>query len=100
VKLSVVDARGREVFSATGKTAAGAHSFEWNGRDSSGREVPEDAYFLTVTALDANETELAADVSVVARITGVDLTSDEPSLTTTAGIYAYSDIKRLMKPTS
>jgi flagellar basal-body rod modification protein FlgD len=98
VKLSVVDASGREIFAATGEKTAGAHDFEWDGRDKDGRTVGEGAYFLAVTAADANETKLAANVSVVARITGVDLSADEPSLTTTAGIYAYSDIRRLMKP--
>ena len=32
-----------------------------------------------------------------AEISGVDLTYGEPALTTPAGIFAYSDIKRLMR---
>jgi hypothetical protein len=33
----------------------------------------------------------------VTKITGVDLTYGEPALTTPAGVFAFSDIKRLMR---
>jgi len=45
--LRVYDARGRLVSRVfDGPLSAGAHSFEWNGRDVEGREVPSGVYFL------------------------------------------------------
>jgi len=48
-------------------------------------------------AEDANNKSLTPDHALVTTITGVDLTYGEPALTTPAGIYAYVDIKRLMR---
>ncbi|MBN1504437.1 MAG: T9SS type A sorting domain-containing protein, partial [Candidatus Eisenbacteria bacterium] len=45
--LRVYDTHGRLVSRVfEGPLAAGAHSFEWNGRDDGGREVPSGVYFL------------------------------------------------------
>ena len=45
--LRVYDTHGRLVSRVfEGPLSAGAHSFEWNGRDDKGREVPSGVYFL------------------------------------------------------
>jgi hypothetical protein len=45
--LRVFDAQGRLVSRVfEGPLSAGAHGFEWNGRDDNGREVPSGVYFL------------------------------------------------------
>jgi hypothetical protein len=45
--LRVYDAQGRLVSTVfDGPISAGAHTFEWNGRDVQGREVPSGVYFL------------------------------------------------------
>jgi len=95
VILSVRDAAGRLVYSEEGQTAAGGHDFVWSGRGFQGRELPEGAYYLSVAAKDAGGAETRAEVTVLTRIDGVDLSYGEPALTTMAGVFAYSDIKRL-----
>jgi flagellar basal-body rod modification protein FlgD len=94
VRLSIVNANGEVVRDVTGETAAGAHTFTWDGKTASG-EAAHGAYRLVATATNANDATLTADISVIARVTGVDLTYGEPALTTTAGVYAYSSVRRL-----
>jgi flagellar basal-body rod modification protein FlgD len=95
VQLSIVDSEGTVVRSFTGETGAGAHDLAWDGHLATGGQAPHGAYRLQVTASDANGETLAADLSVIARVMGVDLTYGEPALTTTAGVYSYSSIRRL-----
>ncbi len=95
-KISVLDSNGAVVYSTTGTTAAGSNTFNWNGETNQGTTAAPGAYFLNVKATNANEDAVQAAYSVRATVTGVDLTADEPALTTTAGIYAYSDIRRFV----
>ena len=96
--ITVTDAAGKVLYSKTGETTQGSHDFEWNGELNSGGTAPDDqAYWIHVVAEDANGTAMTAGHSLVTTISGVDLTYGEPALTTPAGIFAYADIKRLMR---
>ena len=65
---------------------------------NSGGTAPDDQpYWIHVVAEDANGQTITPLHSLVTTISGVDLTYGEPALTTPAGIFAYSDIKRLMR---
>jgi flagellar basal-body rod modification protein FlgD len=96
--ITVTDAVGKVLYSKTGETAEGSHDFEWNGELNSGGIAPDDQpYWINVVAEDANGKTITPLYSLVTTISGVDLTYGEPALTTPAGIFAYSDIKRLMR---
>src|SRR3954471_8445456 len=49
-KLVVTDSRGRGVYATTGETSLGPHEFLWDGKDSSGTNVPPGKYKLSVIA--------------------------------------------------
>jgi flagellar basal-body rod modification protein FlgD len=96
--VTVTDADGKVVYSKTGETAAGTHDFEWNGEVFGGETADLDKpYYVSVVAEDANHKAITPYHSLVTTVTGVDLTYGEPALTTGAGIFAYSDIIRLMR---
>lgn len=96
--VTVTDAAGKVLYSKAGLKTAGAHDFEWNGELNGGGTAAEGkAYYIAVVAEDANHTALTPAHSLVTKITGVDLTYGEPALTTPAGVFAYADIKRLMR---
>jgi flagellar basal-body rod modification protein FlgD len=48
--MAIKDPAGRIMFVAPGETAAGRHTFTWNGNDSSGQALPDGAYSLEVSA--------------------------------------------------
>jgi flagellar basal-body rod modification protein FlgD len=99
--ITVTDATGKVLYSKaieTGGLTAGAHDFEWDGKLNSGGAAEEgQPYWIDVVAEDANAKSMAPQYSLVTTITGVDLTYGEPALTTPSGIFAYADIKRLMR---
>jgi len=98
VTITVTDASGKVLYSEAGDKTAGSHDFIWNGQLNSGEQAKEgEPYWINVVAEDANAKKMTPLHSLVTTITGVDLTYGEPALTTPSGVFAYSDIKRLMR---
>ncbi|MDP3737228.1 MAG: flagellar hook capping FlgD N-terminal domain-containing protein [Hyphomonadaceae bacterium] len=96
--VTVTDEKGKVIYSKAGELAAGTHDFEWDG-ELFGGETAEAGkpYWISVVAEDANKKAITPVHSLVTTITGVDLTYGEPALTTSVGVFAYADIKRLMR---
>lgn len=98
VKITVTGQDGKVVYSQDGATKAGSYDFIWDGVLSSGETAKAgQAYWINVVAEDAAKKAITPQHSLVTTITGVDLTYGEPALTTPSGIFAYADIKRLMR---
>ncbi|HVY87851.1 MAG TPA: flagellar hook capping FlgD N-terminal domain-containing protein [Hyphomonadaceae bacterium] len=96
--VTVTDSAGKVVYSESGQVAAGEYDFTWNGKGFSGATMPTDqAYTINVVAVDADKNPITPTHSLITSITGVDLTYGEPALTTPDGVFAYADIKRLMR---
>jgi flagellar basal-body rod modification protein FlgD len=99
--ITVTDASGKVLYSRAAtadELNAGSHGFEWDGTLKTGGKAEEgEPYWINVVAEDANGKSMTPNHSLVTTITGVDLTYGEPALTTPAGIFAYADIKRLMR---
>jgi len=98
VTVTVTDASGKILYSQPGDKTVGSHDFTWDGEVNTG-EMAQDGqpYWINVVAEGADGAKITPLHSLVTTITGVDLTYGEPALTTPAGVFAYSDIKRLMR---
>ncbi len=70
--IAIANAEGKVVFSSTGKTGAGRHSFVWDGLDNNGDEVPEGAYRFLAGALDENGKQIGTSTTATARVTGIE----------------------------
>lgn len=98
VSVTVTDAAGKVLYTKAGELKAGQHDFAWDGElNSGGQAVEGEPYWINVVATDANGAKVTPAHSLVTTITGVDLTYGEPALTTPSGVFAYADIKRLMR---
>jgi flagellar basal-body rod modification protein FlgD len=99
--ITVTDASGKVLYSktATGDDLkAGPHDFAWDGElKGGGTAKAGEPYWINVVAENANGAALKPTHALVTTITGVDFTYGEPALTTPSGVFAYSDIKRLMR---
>ncbi|MBI1360304.1 MAG: flagellar hook capping protein [Alphaproteobacteria bacterium] len=93
--VTVQDAAGHVLYSETGETAAGSHDFIWDGTQLNGQTASDGPYWISVIAKSQDGTAITPQQSVIAKISGVDLSYGEPALTTSAGVYSYSDVKRL-----
>lgn len=95
-RITVTDSDGKVLYSEAGPKTAGSHEFTWNGQLSGGGTAAPGPYYINVVATDLDDARIEVDHSVMALITGVDLTHGEPALTTSNGVYAYSDIRRFV----
>lgn len=78
--IIVRDMDGNVVYSEAGSKSAGTYDFIWDGKDSSGQQLADGAYQVTVSTSVANgETEADVTTTVFGKVTGV--ASDE------SGIY-------------
>jgi flagellar basal-body rod modification protein FlgD len=95
-RITITDKDGHVLYSRDGERTAGSHDFAWDGTLNDGTAANGKVYYINVIARDANNTSMTPVHSLVARVTGVDLTYGEPALTTAHGVYSYADIKRLI----
>jgi flagellar basal-body rod modification protein FlgD len=79
-RLTITNSAGHVVYAADGATASGAHDFVWNGKDSTGRDLPNGAYTLSVAAKSSDGTSITTSVSSQGVVDEVNLTGSEPTL--------------------
>ena len=78
--LTVTDSKGNTVYSGNGETAAGAHTFNWDGKDNSGNQLADGTYTLTASATDQNGKSVTTTVASSGTVTGVDMSGTTPQL--------------------
>jgi flagellar basal-body rod modification protein FlgD len=79
-QLAVTDANGQTVFTTTGETTSGNHSFTWNGQDINGNQLADGTYKLTVTAADSGSNKVTSSVASAGTVSQIDMTSGTPQL--------------------
>ena len=79
-QLSITDANGKIVFTGAGETAAGNHSFAWDGKDNNGNQLADGTYKLAVTASDAAGSAVTSTVASAGTVSQIDLTGTTPQL--------------------
>jgi flagellar basal-body rod modification protein FlgD len=78
--VTVKDADGNVVFTHEGALAAGTGEFQWDGTTSDGGKRSSGTFSLTIDARDGNGKTVTASTEATGKVTGVDLTGDEPVL--------------------
>lgn len=78
--INIQDMNGRTVFSSEGANVMGKHGVVWDGTDLDGNKVPDGAYKLTVSALDADGKTVDVTTTSVGKVTGVSYAGTEPIL--------------------
>lgn len=97
VRIDIVDAAGQTMRTLDlGTRAAGLVSFEWDGLDNAGAELPAGSYSVRASARDG-ESEHALPVLAVGRVDSVDLSGPDLNLhTLTLGNVALGDVRRIL----
>lgn len=75
VTLTVADSDGNTVYTTSGDTTSGTHSFSWDGTTTDGATETSGDYTLTVTAKDASGSTVTTSTDLVGKVTGVDSSS-------------------------
>jgi flagellar basal-body rod modification protein FlgD len=71
-QVTVADAAGRVLTRANVTLGAGGTDWQWNGRDTAGKPVPDGAYRFAVAGRDATGTPQAITATVVAKATAAE----------------------------
>jgi flagellar basal-body rod modification protein FlgD len=78
--LSVLDAQGSTVFMQERAMSAGANTFEWNGKGSTGSTEPDGVYTLSITAKDAGGKTVSVTTQISGVVDGIDVSGATPYL--------------------
>lgn len=82
VAISIQDSSGNTVWSGTGSGNAGANSFTWDGKNSSGTQLSDGGqYTMSVTATDSAGTSVYGYTTITGTVTGIDTSTSTPALT-------------------
>ncbi len=94
VSISVVNSLGQTVATTdAGAMAAGNHTFTWNGKDSSGVQLPDGgAYTLQVTATDSHGGQITTNVFQSGVVTGVNVVNGQTDLVINGASIPSSDV--------
>ena len=94
--ITIKDKTGAVLWTEDADQTAGAHDFTWDGTLKNGGKAAEDeVYYAEITATSADEQDVATSTTVVTKVTGLDLSFGDPAVTTTAGVFSYTDILRV-----
>ncbi len=77
--LTVTDAKGNVVYSGSGQTTAGNNTFNWNGQDNNGNQLPDGSYTLAVKAAAGGST-VTTTVSSTGTVSEVNMINGTPEL--------------------
>lgn len=96
VKLYVLNPSGSTVATLTAEeTSAGDHFVSWDGNGDLGEPLDPGAYSLVVRALDEDDDVLSSAPLLKGTVEGVDLSSAQTQLETSAGIFTMSKVERV-----
>jgi len=78
--LTVTNSAGQVVYTTPGETAEGQHDFSWDGEDSSGNQLPDGAYTLTVNGTDSTGAAVTSAIASEGVVNEVNMTTGTPQL--------------------
>lgn len=78
--ITVSDQDGNTVWTGSGETSSGSHSFTWDGTTTAGGQAADGDYTISVTAANASGTSVLDYTTVIGKVTGVDSSSGTTKL--------------------
>jgi flagellar basal-body rod modification protein FlgD len=84
--LTVTNANGQTVYTASGETSSGLHQFTWDGKDNNGNQLDDGTYTLTVKAQTADGSAVTTSVASAGVVSEIDMTSGTPKLLLSGGM--------------
>jgi flagellar basal-body rod modification protein FlgD len=90
--LTVVDSSGRVVYTQTGETDAGTHTFTWNGKSNAGVQLPDGNYTLKIQAADANGSAVTPSIASIGTVQAVGVENGAATFTVNGMAVPMSEL--------
>lgn len=97
-QLVIRNESGQIVRTVDVPTQSGAHSYDWDGTDNSGAELPDGIYEIEVQAVDADGAPIAVATGFKATVTGVELDGGDISLTIGGLTVSIGKVHKISNP--
>jgi len=94
--INISDSTGKIVYSTTQAIAPGQQAFTWNGQTSTGNQLTDGSYTISITAADANGQAVAVATQTQGTVSGVDVSKSSPLLTVNGQSYPLSQILQIV----
>ena len=91
-QVSITDSKGKLVYTGSGETTAGNHTFNWNGKDNNGNQLADGAYTLNVAATGGAGGTVTSSVASAGVVSQIDMTGGTPKLVIGSMEVNLSDI--------
>jgi flagellar basal-body rod modification protein FlgD len=78
--LTVTNASGQTVYTGSGSTSSGSSTFNWNGEDNNGNQLPDGTYTLAVSATASDGSAVTTSVSSTGVVSEINLSGTTPQL--------------------
>lgn len=72
VDVTITNSDGKIVYTGTGATGVGTHSFAWNGLDNQGLTQPDGSYTIAISAKNGAGAALTANTSIIGQVSGIE----------------------------
>jgi flagellar basal-body rod modification protein FlgD len=96
--INIINSTGQTVYTASGALNAGSNQpFSWDGKDSTGAQMPDGNYKITVTATDSTGQTVAVPTEIQAIVDSADLTQSPPTLSIAGQNYTLDKLKRVIR---
>jgi flagellar basal-body rod modification protein FlgD len=95
--INISNAAGQVVYTESRTLAPGAQTFNWNGRSTTGQQLPDGDYTMSITAKDANGQLAAISTEVQGVVDGIDLTQSPAVLKIGTRSFTIDKIKQVRR---
>jgi flagellar basal-body rod modification protein FlgD len=97
-KINITDSKGVTIYSTTQALDAGQNQpFVWDGKDSSGTQLADGNYKISITATDSSGQTVAIPTEIQAVVDSADLTQTPPTLSIAGQDYTLDKLKRVVR---
>jgi flagellar basal-body rod modification protein FlgD len=95
--LTITSSAGTTVYTGTQSLNAGFQSFTWNGKGNNGQTWPDGTYTLSINAAGANGQTVNVSSQVQGVVSGVNTSSNPPTLTVSGQTVQLSQITSISR---
>ena len=91
--IEIRNAAGALVLSKDlGSRGAGSHLISWDGNSAVGKALPDGKYTVSVSAKNINNDSIPVELKTTAKVTGINIQSDDGALFTDMGEVGFDQI--------